>query len=300
MQKQTLTIGIAAHNEERNIGSLLQSLLAQEIGDYALDSITVLCDGCTDTTPSVVRSFSEKDSRVTLVNDGQRMGKIERLNWLYQHISSDYLLILDADVRLNDSHLLTKVLAGFTQQDVGLVAGLQLPESSHTFIQSVFVTWETIWVETRMKINNGVSVHNLAGCVFAMKKGFYQSLAIPKDIIADDEFLFFEAKRQKVGFVFLPEAIVYYRVPDTLREYCIQSARYMTTKDKIIKHFELGTTEAYSVPLHYKLRALAVVWLRAPILTTLAVSLQIPLRLYIHLFPVVYRRNTWEVATSTK
>jgi glycosyltransferase involved in cell wall biosynthesis len=54
---KTLTIGISAHNEEKNISSLLESIFAQKQRNYVLENIYVVCDGCTDNTESVVRNY---------------------------------------------------------------------------------------------------------------------------------------------------------------------------------------------------------------------------------------------------
>jgi glycosyltransferase involved in cell wall biosynthesis len=299
--KPTVTIGISAHNEERNIGSLLDSLRTQVTDTYMLNSITILCDGCTDGTAFVVKRYAEMDSRVNVIDDGNRFGKIGRLNWLCKTVSSDVLVIFDADIRIDDSRIVEKMIAELGADTVGLVAGLQVPEPARNFWETIFVTWETIWIETRKNINEGISIHNIAGCNFAMKRSFYTNVFIPREFIAEDEFLYFEAQKQGIGFRFIPNALVYYRLPNTLHEYFMQSARFITTRYKISEHFgKVVVNRAYAVPLSKKLRALMMVGVQIPISTITAVLLQIPVRLYARFFPTVYRANVWEIATSTK
>ena len=99
MNKYTLTIGIPAHNEGGNIGLLLDSILRQKHTSYSLRKIIVACDGCTDNTASVVRSYSNRfKNKIMVINDGNRLGKAMRLNQIYKKADTDLLLTLDADV----------------------------------------------------------------------------------------------------------------------------------------------------------------------------------------------------------
>lgn len=296
----SVTVGISAYNEERNIGNLLDALLKQAEDNFSLDSIVVLCDGCTDSTASIVRKYSAKDLRIVLVDDGVRVGKIGRVNWLCKKNRSDILVIFDADIRIPDTKTVAKLVAGFVSPDVGLVAGLQVPESPRGFWESIFVVWDMIWVETRKNLNGGVSVHNISGCNFAMRKNLYKDLMIPKEVIAEDEFIFFAAQKAGLKFNFVSSAAVYYRLPGNLREYFLQSARFISTKYKIFEYFGESFEKEYAVPLLQKLRGLSIVFARKPFMTIVALTLQIPVRMYTRLSTLSYSNNTYEQIRSTK
>ena len=67
--KQTVTIGIPAHNEAENISYLLRSILRQKQRNYKLEKIIVVCDGCTDNTEDKVKQFAKKHKIVELIFD---------------------------------------------------------------------------------------------------------------------------------------------------------------------------------------------------------------------------------------
>lgn len=299
MRKITVTVGIPAHNEERNIKTLLQSLANQVENTCTIESIVVMCDGCTDNTAEIAKnSFS--GSGIKVIDDGERVGKIERMNRLFRSTETDILIIFDADIQICDSDIIEKIVAKFQSENVGLVAGLQVPAEPRNFSESVFATMESIWIETRKDINNGVSVHNIAGCNFAMSKKFYSNLVIPKEIIADDEFLFFESRRMGFEFVFTPDVVVSYHLPDNFHDYFMQSTRFMTTKYKIFEHFDESLEEYYHVPSQKKIKALSKFIFKKPITTVLSVFLHLFMKVFVRHYKVLYFNNVYEQARSTK
>jgi len=95
---KTVTVGIPAHNKEGNIEALLTALMAQEQVNFILKDIIVVLDRCTDRTEAIVRNFMRDHPLISLMNDGRQIGKVGRLNELYQQNKSDLLLTIDADV----------------------------------------------------------------------------------------------------------------------------------------------------------------------------------------------------------
>ena len=58
-KKLTVTIGIPAYNEEKNIGRLLRALLRQKTNGLSIKKIIVISDASTDKTSQIVRGFKE-------------------------------------------------------------------------------------------------------------------------------------------------------------------------------------------------------------------------------------------------
>lgn len=105
-----VSILIPARNEERNIHNLLSDLQNQQ---YNQIEIIVFNDLSTDKTADIVRKFSETDPRIRLINsdglpDGW-LGKNFACHNLALHAKGEFLLFIDADVRLKDTILLNSI-----------------------------------------------------------------------------------------------------------------------------------------------------------------------------------------------
>src|SRR3989344_6102920 len=113
MNKMTVTIGIPAHNEEKNIKALLRGILAQFRGNFVIKSIIVLCDGCTDDTVKIAENIAQTNKIIKVINDGNHKGKSTRLNQLYEMTESDILISFDADVKLGHKNVINELVKHF-------------------------------------------------------------------------------------------------------------------------------------------------------------------------------------------
>ncbi|MDD4690554.1 MAG: glycosyltransferase family 2 protein [Eubacteriales bacterium] len=99
----SLSLLIPARNEEENIGHLLGDLI--NISDR-IKEVIVCDDKSTDNTASIVKEFAQRDVRIRLIagNDlpDDWNGKSYACYQLALEADSDYLLFLDADVRVGE------------------------------------------------------------------------------------------------------------------------------------------------------------------------------------------------------
>lgn len=99
----TLSLLIPARDEEANIGNLLVDLTT--ITDRILE-IIVCDDQSTDRTAAIVEAFAARDPRIRLIRSGVLTdgwsGKNHACHRLAQEATGDYLLFLDADVRVRE------------------------------------------------------------------------------------------------------------------------------------------------------------------------------------------------------
>jgi len=89
------TVIVPAHNEENVIEKCLNSLINQE----GVDAIIVACNGCSDSTASLVKS---KYPNVICL-DIQKPSKVNALNEAEKLIKSWPVFYIDADVSLSDN-----------------------------------------------------------------------------------------------------------------------------------------------------------------------------------------------------
>ena len=101
---ELVSVLIPARNEEKNIGNILQDLTGQE---YSNIEIIVFDDQSEDKTRMIVEGLSATDKRIRLVTSPGLpegwLGKNHACHSLSEHAKGDYLLFLDADVRIKDN-----------------------------------------------------------------------------------------------------------------------------------------------------------------------------------------------------
>jgi cellulose synthase/poly-beta-1,6-N-acetylglucosamine synthase-like glycosyltransferase len=118
----TITVLIAAYNEEKRIADKLESCLSLVYPPDRLN-ILIVSDGSTDRTVAIVESYVARyPERVSLIALPSRRGKAHALNVGAAHASGEILLL--ADVRQRFDRLVAQALArNFADTTVGAVSG---------------------------------------------------------------------------------------------------------------------------------------------------------------------------------
>ncbi len=115
----SVSIGIFAHNEEKNILSTLLSLASQDIFNLPLFEtsnikVLVLANGCTDATVEIATDYLARQSAF----DGQvieikRAGKSHAWNQFVhrpESLSRDYFICLDSDIKFGSTAVLSTLV----------------------------------------------------------------------------------------------------------------------------------------------------------------------------------------------
>ncbi|MFH1196598.1 MAG: glycosyltransferase family 2 protein [bacterium] len=99
-----ISVLVPARNEELNIGECIESIASQS---YPNLEIIIGNDESTDNTYRIAKEFSSKDHRISVLNiqpkDQNWTGKNWACNELAKSANGDFLLFIDADVRLNSN-----------------------------------------------------------------------------------------------------------------------------------------------------------------------------------------------------
>ena len=296
---KTVTIGIPAHNEEANIGKLLDSIKIQIGKEFILEKVIVACDGCTDNTNSIVKSYSKKYKIIKLIDDGKRFGKPERLNNFYKMNTSDILIIFDADTVLGSPFVINEFAKAFKNSEIGLVGGNDTPQIPKNFVQKMAAVWIDVWYESRVDFNEGVTVNNHKGCASALSRSLCKKMEIPKEIVVGDEdYVYFKAKLLGYKFKFAKKAIVYYSVPSTVNEFFVQTTRFLNTKNDIAKYFGDWIYKEFKIPNIRKVRALFIVFIKEPFYLPIAIMFQVFQRFFEFKYKDNYRHIFVKRASS--
>jgi glycosyltransferase involved in cell wall biosynthesis len=226
---KTVSIGIPAHNEGKNIYCLLTSILSQTQDHFKLKEIIISLDGCTDNTESEIKKIDEK--KIILISDKNRLGKVKRLNQMYSKFTGNVFIQFDGDVRINDPNLIDKIIKEFLiDAELDVLYGMQIPLPPETLIGQLayfgFYTWETV----KKKSKKNVERYNVFGQITAFSRRFLDKYRIPEEkYLTEDTYSFYYAKFNNYKTLFKRSAAVYFKLPQTLFDYTNQMSRYLST-----------------------------------------------------------------------
>lgn len=296
----TVTIGIPAYNESKNISFLLDSILKQEIKDFILEKIIVLSDGSTDDTDLKVKKISDRNKNVFHIKENLRLGKNRRLIQLYRLNTSDIFIQFDGDIMLNDTKVISKLVNGFSDENVAVVSANGQPIKGTTFIEKLINTLSRIWYMAIEDINNGDNIYNSYSCALALKRDFAKTLKFYPEIISIGRYIYCVLKQKGLSFKYLDNAVIYYRSPTNLYDYKLQSSRNFDEKDKFVDLFGGWVKDLYDIPKSKKTLSLIKNFISNPIYVLLAIAFLNYAKLLDPVKNETVGSQTWEVAKSTK
>ncbi len=303
MNKYTLSIGIPAHNEGGNIGLLLDSILRQKHETYSLKKIIVACDGCTDNTASVVKSYSNRfNNKIVLVNDGNRLGKAMRLNQIYKKADTDLLLTLDADVVLATDMELEKMVQKMNINKRTVVVGARfcpVPQKSIWGKMSI-ISYKS-FEDAAMKLENGNNFYTLVGAASLIRRSLYKSFLFPKGVVSDQNYLYVMATRNnKAGYRVAKNTKIWMRTVSTFHDWRVLGVRSTNSdKESVAAFFGKEILNEYKMPKKIFIHSLVKFFVNNPFLTTGSVFMNF----YIRTFPLTNttpKNGIWELTVSSK
>ena len=234
MKKISLIIGIAAHNEEANIGKLLQNLLTQPLEDSVmLDEIIVVTSGCTDRTEEIVEEFATNGKRVKHITEEERRGKSSAVNLILKNAQDkDVLIMLSAD-NLPEKGSINNIIKPLMKEErIGGVSSHPTPVNDRTTLFGFIA--HLIWdLHYALSLNGNVK---LTGEFYALKPGLVKE--IPR-VVNDDLYIEYSIKKQGYKIKQALDAISYMNGPETLKDFLTQRIRVH------IGHYQIARMTGY-------------------------------------------------------
>ncbi|MBM7647881.1 glycosyltransferase involved in cell wall biosynthesis [Bacillus ectoiniformans] len=132
-------------NEERNVKDCIESIQALT---YPHWECIIIDDQSNDQTPALLKKYTESDSRFTVIQGRPLpkdwVGKVHACDQLSEAANGDYLLFLDADVRIKPNTI-QQALFVMKRHQSGLVTGFaHFPV--HTWLAKLLVPLQTFIV----------------------------------------------------------------------------------------------------------------------------------------------------------
>lgn len=293
MKNFLISIGILAYNEEKNVGQLLQSILDQELNQVEIREIIVVCSGCTDGTEDVVKNFSAQDDRVKLIHQDKREGKASAINLFLESSRSDVLVIISADVQLKNNAL-EYLIQPFADPEIGMTGGRIVPRNNKDdFVgYAVYLQW---------KLHHLISLEKPKIGELGAFRRIFKRLA-PKTAVdeANAEFLI-QAQGYKIRYV--PEAIIYNKGPETIKDFLSQRRHYFCGHLGLKRRlkYEVATFSIFRI---FKVLIKSAEWTswRFWLWTPMIIGLEIVGRLFGTMDYIIAKRDhsVWKIAKSAK
>jgi len=208
-------VAIMAHNEEANIGRVLDGLLAQVTRTVNIEEIHVVASGCTDRTEEIVKEYAAKHSQIRLSRQIQRKGKASAINLLKRNLNHEVFVLHNAD-NLPTPSTIEELVSPFADPLVGMVGGHPVPINPTTTFMGygAHLLWE---------LHHQVSLHHpKMGELIAFRNIFRQ---IPYDSAVDEASIEPLIIGQGLRLHYAPDAIIRNKGPETVRDYIKQRRR---------------------------------------------------------------------------
>lgn len=226
----SLTLLIAAHNEEAVIAAKLENSLKLDYPDDLLQ-ILVTADGSSDSTPDIVQQFSNRG--VELNYTPQRQGKMAAINRAMPKARGSIVVFSDAN-NLYDIQALRELVKPFADTAVAAVSGAKIivkDGSSLGHSEGLYWRYESFIKKQETCLGSCIGV---AGEIFALRRDLFEFP--PNNIINDDFYMAMRLIKRGYRVVYAPQARSY--------EYVSTSA-----KDEIVRRSRIVAGEYQSISL---------------------------------------------------
>ena len=224
-----LTIGVCAHNEEKNIADLLKNITTQNVSPNF--EVLLVCSGCIDKTVEIAQAFAEKDPRIKVIVETERLGKPSAINKILSNAKGSAIFFVSADTQPHKECFRRLLARLVSSGKVGLVCGKPVPlnKSNSQIDKMTHLLWgfhDRVFSELSQA---GQAKH--ASEVFVIRKD--AAVPLPLDTVNDDAYLAVMAKKAGWTVDYEQTAVVFMVGPQNLRDYFIQRQRI------IFGHFQL-------------------------------------------------------------
>lgn len=238
------SVGITAHNEEKNIGKLLEAMLAQELDLVEMTEIVVVASGCTDRTCDIVRVYERRDPRVKLLEQVKREGKTSAINLFLQNAREEICIIESGDT-IPGVTTIENLVKLFADPKVGMTGAQKVPTNVPDHIVGYMSH-----LRLQMEHELCLEIPRL-GELIAFRKVFAY---LPPDVAMDEAFVEALVIRRGLEVRYAPDAVVYNTGPETMREFIMQRRR------NYAGHLHLVRKYGYKVSSMDNLRVSRIAW----------------------------------------
>jgi len=223
-----ISVGVIAHNEEKNIEKLLISLINQKIDKVKINEVIVVSSGSNDNTNDIVRKISKEKPLVKLVTEKKRKGKYSAINLFLKNAKSKILVLESADT-IPKQDCVERLCRPLLDEKIGICASHPVPINEKTRFMGFAV--HLLWM-----VHHEISLENVKfGEMIAFRNIIKE---LPKTSV-DEEFIAMSIKNKGFKEYYAKDAIVYNKGPSNIKDFIKQRRRIYAG------HLELKNCKSY-------------------------------------------------------
>ncbi|MBI5599159.1 MAG: glycosyltransferase family 2 protein [Deltaproteobacteria bacterium] len=200
----SVTLIIAAHNEEKVIGGKIENVLS---GDFPKDKLQVIVasDASTDGTNEIVRAYSGKG--VELYDQKEHKGKSAALNHIVGNLARGEIVIFNDSTTILEKDAISNICRHFSNEDVGAAAARLIfrKTSASAIAGNHGLYWRYEEFIRKMEGRAGY-LPFVSGAFYAIRKGLYTR--VPADM-PDDSVSPLGVYRQGRAVAYAEDSLAY-------------------------------------------------------------------------------------------
>jgi len=183
----------------------------------------------------LVNYYKKRKKKINFLKDPGK-GKSFGLNLSFKKLKSDIWIFTDGDVVL-DRNVVQKIITIFNDREIGCVCGRIVPTNSK---DNLIGYWAHLLADAgahtiRKKFSDKNKFFECSGYLFAFRKGLISE--IPLDV-AEDSYIPYLIFQKGYKIRYLPEAIVYVKNPDTVKDFIKQRIRTAKAHTSLTNYFK--------------------------------------------------------------
>jgi len=223
-----VSIILTAWKEERTVGKAVRSIITNIRNIEVACEILLVCPDA-KTRKAAERVIEEEEfKKYKYIKDPQK-GKPYALNLAFEKASGEILVSTDGDVWMGEGSL-KPLLKPFSDPKVGGVTGRPVCENDRG---TLWGYWGHMFMDAahkkRLETLGNNQFFAMSGYLLAVRNIGWK---IPRGVL-DDVFFSYKIHEEGHGIGYAPEAKVYVRQPESLRDWMIQKVRSLAGYQKI-------------------------------------------------------------------
>jgi cellulose synthase/poly-beta-1,6-N-acetylglucosamine synthase-like glycosyltransferase len=183
----TYSVGICASDSSPELARLVRAVLSEEPRGSRLTKLILVASGCPESTLAPVRQLAEADSRLTLIVEPSRTGKVSAVNRIISASQGDFLVLTNSDATPLRGSIPALIEAIESDRRIGSISALPV------FKKESGLTGEILWLVwsshniSSLKLNHArLSNHN-SDELMVVRRCLMSHL--PADVVNDGAYI---------------------------------------------------------------------------------------------------------------